>query len=183
MYNKLSNDYLNVILHVNKSKITGIGKYKNLKYKEAKYDESGILEVDKTYLLIKSIINDSSFELNSDRIIDHSIDVVNNFKKISFLNDMTLEEYINSELGFSKDEFYDYCYNCSLFDVKKILIIGAIAENEKIKISNAEIQSYLLNNDISLEDYKKDKKQRIYVKYKLLEEKVIRFLEKNNVKN
>ena len=60
---------------------------------------------------------------------------------MAYLYNMSLEQYYEKLLGITKQEFYEKCLNEGEKQIKKYLIIGAVAKKEDIVITNDEWES------------------------------------------
>lgn len=72
------------------------------------------------------------------------------------------------------DNFYKQCYNEAVFEIKKVLFVGAFAEYYNISVSSKEIKQYLKNVGVSTNNT--DKKEIGNVKYELLKNKVMDYI-------
>ena len=66
------------------------------------------------------------------------------------------------------DAFYDYCYSIGEFEIKKYLLVGAIANDLNYGVSSEEYEARLTQLGESNSD-------KSYVEYLVLKEKVINY--------
>ncbi len=98
--------------------------------------------------------------------------MVEQYEKMAYLYNMSLEQYYEKLLGITKQEFYEKCLNEGEKQIKKYLIIGAVAKKEDIVITNDEWESEKIDKKIEIQD----NNAVIYAKYQLLEKKVLNYL-------
>lgn len=96
------------------------------------------------------------------------------------MHNTTLKDYYENTLHFDKDEFYDKCFNEGLRTIKNVLVIGAIADEQEITVSDGDIEKYLTENNISLSLYEKNEEIKVTADFEILKNKVTKFLKENN---
>lgn len=174
--NDIVKNYLDVY-NINKTHINRITKYRNIHYSSS--NMSSLYEDNNN--LYRIIINNSEFSTDSKEIANYSVNVVNSFKEIAYLQDMNIDTYYTKTLHYNKHQFYEYCYNIGQYDIEFSLIVGAIANREKIDITSADITNYLKSNNLS-NDYYHNKKNKCIINYNILKRKVTKYLLKVNSK-
>lgn len=85
-------------------------------------------------------------EIEKEKVASYSTDIVDSYKEYAYLSDVSLEEYIADELHMTEDEFYQMCYEEGLEEVKSFLVIGAVAEEEDIQVTEKEFDDWCAEN-------------------------------------
>lgn len=104
--NDIVKNYLDVY-NINKTHINRITKYRYIHYSSS--NMSSLYEDNNN--LYRIIINNSEFSTDSKEIANYSVNVVNSFKEIAYLQDMNIDTYYTKTLHYNKHQFYEYCYN------------------------------------------------------------------------
>lgn len=81
-------------------------------------------------LIVKQLIEQSSFKLDPDIVAQYSLEVVNSYETEAYLHNMSLEDYCSKILEITYDDFFDFCYDEGEKLIKTYLVIGAVAFNE-----------------------------------------------------
>lgn len=177
--NKIITDYLK-IYKVNSANIMKMGAYNDIRYKSEVEGKKGNFGSYNTYDLFKKIIKNTQFQVDEQEIAEYSVQIVNDYKEIANIKEKDLYTYYTDELHYSKDEFYDKCYNQGLYEIQRILLIGKISDIEKIYVTHKDITDYLEKNNISEVSYNKSKRMKTEIDYFILEDKVIKYLKNSN---
>lgn len=106
------------------------------------------------------MITGSKFEIDMEEAAAYSMQYLSSYENLAVLYGMPLEEYYNTQLNMTEDEFYQQCYNEGEKQIKWYLIVGAIAYAENIDVKSDDI-NYEENGEASL-----------YLEYQYLENKV-----------
>lgn len=174
---------VNEIHYMFKPKLTDKFVQKNygLKSVEAfyEYKKEHIKEEKETDLInqkrediIEELIEKSSFNMDRNYILDYAEVVYHEYKDMATGYGSSIEEFIKDFFNENLDQFYERCCNEAEKEIKKFLIIGAIANKINVVISNKDIEMKYenLNSDtLSKSDF-------TMYKYQLLEEKVFDYL-------
>lgn len=123
-----------------------------------------------------NLIENSKFELKEKEVLNYAADLATSYEKLANDLGMSLENYYTTILKKSELEFFDMCYQEAIIEIKQYLLVGALATNLNIKISEDELKSayqeynynenYILNNPDSV----------CYLRYSLLENKVMQLV-------
>ena len=89
--------------------------------------------------ILNTVCECYDLEIDKEDVADYSVDIVNKYKEYAYIDGISLETYINNVLNMSQEEFYQMCYDEGLKELKSIIVIGAIAEEEKIYVTENEI--------------------------------------------
>lgn len=112
------------------------------------------------------LINESRFQLDQKVVAQYSLEVVKSYEDEAFLNNMTLDDYINTKLKMGKKEFYSMCYEEGTELIEYYLLVGAIAEKEGFTVTEEEMLDYdYYQSEIGKED-------KIYIGWQILENKI-----------
>ena len=125
---------------------------------------------------IKEIVDKTKYSIDKNQVVDYSKKIVENYEYIAYMYGLTLEEYYTEELGISKSEFFEKCYQEGVYDTEYFLVIGAIACKEKIEISSDEYRQYINDNGLS----NLSSKEQNRVIFLMIESKVNELFKKNN---
>lgn len=177
--NDIINEYLKYH-NITKANIVDLGEYTNLNYSNSTVDETGQFSVNDTYYLYNIIDKKSKFDYNKDEIAKYSIEIVKSFEEIAYLHNTTLEDYYNNTLHYNKEEFYKFCFDEGLHAIENVLVIGAIADEQRIIVGNNDISNYLTNKNIDLSLYKRSNEIKVNADFEILKNKVTKFLKENN---
>ncbi len=74
---------------------------------------------------LNKITKECKFSINKEEAVEYSKQIVEKHKNLAYISGLELEEYIKQTLNMSEDEFYDYCYDCGVSEIKQYLLIGA----------------------------------------------------------
>lgn len=84
-----------------------------------------------------------------------------------------IDEFTEELFGESKEQFLNNCYDESVDELENTLLYCAYIKDSKISASKDEINNYILDNDVQSELFESEEKLNNYVKYKVLEGKVL----------
>ena len=93
-----------------------------LRLKEIKRKEQKSIS-DEDFL--NKIAKECKFSINKEEAVEYSKQIVEQHKNLAYISGLELEEYITQTLNMTQDEFYDYCYDCGVNEIKQYLLIGA----------------------------------------------------------
>lgn len=124
--------------------------------------------------LLSDAIKASSFELDNDSVLVYAKKLYHDEENNAISYGTSLEEYVNSFYNIDLDTFYQQCYDNAKGYIKRILLIGAIAENINITVSKKELTNYFKAHNLTLENISKEEKE--LNKYEVLENKVIEYM-------
>lgn len=85
--------------------------------------------------LLLDISSECKFELDQDEVANYALAIVKKYEQLAELNDLSVEEYAK-ENGKNKEEFYQMCYQEAEDNIKKIIVIGALADQENMQVQN-----------------------------------------------
>lgn len=122
--------------------------------------------------VMNDLIRDSKFSIDKASVAKYSIEIVQSYANEASLSGLSLDNYIEQSLNMSEEEFYSMCYKEGASLIEKYLVIGAIAEQETLSVTEHEILSFMEdNNEASPSDETKS-----YISYQILENKVYNML-------
>ena len=121
--------------------------------------------------IITNLCQTSKFDLDKDAVLDYAVTIYNEYVEMALSYSSSMVDFAEDFFGETINEFYERCYSEAEREIKRILIVGAIAESNKIQITNEEVEQALKNAKID-----KTSLGREYLTiftYQLLEEKVL----------
>lgn len=124
------------------------------------------------------LMDTSDFYIDMNEVAEYSLNIVDNYESIAYMYGLDLQNYYEQILEENEDTFYQQCYEEGCFDVKKILLVGHIAEKEGIIITEADEKRFCEENNCDFENLKEDEILHVYVNYCILEQKVIQTIQK-----
>ncbi len=74
---------------------------------------------------LNKIAKECKFSINKEEAVEYSKQIVEQHKNLAYISGLELEEYIKQTLNMTQDEFYDYCYDCGVNEIKQYLLVGA----------------------------------------------------------
>ena len=74
---------------------------------------------------LNKIAKECKFSINKEEAVEYSKQIVEQHKNLAYISGLELEEYITQTLNMTQDEFYDYCYDCGVNEIKQYLLVGA----------------------------------------------------------
>lgn len=89
--------------------------------------------------ILDYLIANSKFELDEEEVANYAKEIVFMSKNEAIMNGYDdLDEYIENELNISKEQFFSQCTEKGKYEICTYLVIGAIAEREKLEIPKGE---------------------------------------------
>lgn len=131
---------------------------KNLGAKDAKqyysYARKKVLEEKKSELgnrfisdILQKIAEECKFHINREEVAEFATQAVELQEQLADVSGMSFEEYMEESAG-TKDSFYQKCYEEAEKEVRQALVIGAIAAQMKINLSDEEVKSLSDSNNV-----------------------------------
>ena len=120
--------------------------------------------------IFEKIIQQSVFKIDDDVVANNAVQYYYEYEKIAGVYDVPVEQVVNEQVKADGD-IYNLCYNQSLFEIERYLIIGRYAYEKNIVVSNKDIETYCKNKNISSEDLSEEALTNI--QYQLIEQKVL----------
>lgn len=74
---------------------------------------------------LNKIAKECKFSINKQEAVEYSKQIVEQHKNLAYISGLELEEYITQTLNMTEDEFYDYCYDSGVNEIRQYLLIGA----------------------------------------------------------
>lgn len=74
---------------------------------------------------LNKIAKECKFSINKQEAVEYSKQIVEQHKNLAYISGLELEKYITQTLNMTQDEFYDYCYDCGVNEIKQYLLVGA----------------------------------------------------------
>ncbi len=151
---------------INNTNFKNIDDYvENIK-ETLEYQNQKIIYNDFKSDVLKQFINKSDFSINSNIATNYAMDVIKEYENEALLYNMTLEAYYKINLDLSEREFYEKCYTEAVETIKGYLVIGALAKENNIVVTETEI----------IENYGEKilevKEEKIYAIYYILSDKI-----------
>lgn len=122
--------------------------------------------------IIQELIEKSSFNLDRNFILNYAEVIYYEYKDMAAGYGRSIEEFVRDFFNENMDQFYERCCNEAEKEIKRFLVIGAIANEINAVVSNKDIEKKYENLDV---DTLSDSDITMY-KYQLLEEKVLDYL-------
>ena len=88
-----------------------------------KYENRNSADID----FLNAIADKCKFYIDKDEAVAYGKKIVDYHKDMAYINGLELSEYIKQILNMTEDEFYDYCYNEGVKEIKQYLLVGASA--------------------------------------------------------
>jgi len=89
--------------------------------------------------VLQDIIDKCTFDLDNKQVTDYSMTILNSYVDEAYLYDKDLKTYYTENLHMSETEFFDNCYKKGEEYIKKMLVVGAIAEYKNYSIDNTKL--------------------------------------------
>lgn len=122
--------------------------------------------------MISNMIDTSQFKLNENIVLDNAISFYYEYSNLANIYGQDTESYIKNILGYEGD-IYQLCYERSAEEIKRFLVIGMVAEEQKIVITDQDINNFFLENNLANNISEDDLG---YIRYQILEDKVISYI-------
>lgn len=122
-------------------------EYYNLAEEKLLNEERAIVRQQAENELLEDLIVNSKIQFSEEEIATYAKQIVEKYNQLAYISQMNLQEYYTQKLKLNEQEFYEKCYNEAKSEVSKDVIIGVIAEQENIVVSEQEIQDYLQQED------------------------------------
>ncbi|MGN0383902.1 MAG: hypothetical protein ACI4DS_06500 [Eubacterium sp.] len=116
---------------------------------------------------ISNIINESIFDINDDDIVSYSKDMIKEYQGT--------ESIVTEDFEINNISFFEMVSDDAQYDIKKCLIIGAMAEKNNITLSDDIIQKAFQEYGYE-ETEEADYDSRAYIYYNILENVVVQKL-------
>lgn len=89
--------------------------------------------------ILDKVISECEFDLDTEQIAQYALRNVMLQEQLANVEDMSLEDYINENYD-NKDDFYQDFFSRAEMEIKKNLLIGAMAEQMKLEISQKGLE-------------------------------------------
>lgn len=105
--------------------------------------------------VLQEFIDKCKFDLDKQQVTNYSLTIVNSYVDEAYLFNKDLETYYTENLNMSEKEFFDHCYQKGEEYIKRMLVVGAIAESANYSINETEMlaSSSLKNKHLNDEAY------------------------------
>ena len=81
--------------------------------------------------ILDRLVERAAFDLDQEEVANYSLEkIVEEHEDMAFCEGLPLEEYCEQELQMSLEDFFDMCYQEGEQDVKRYLVMGALAGRE-----------------------------------------------------
>lgn len=155
-----------------------VAEYEQYVKKELLLGKKTELEYRTIETVIDEMIEKSKFKFNDDIVVENSIQYYYQYSQMANLYNTDVDEFVVNNLD-DYDDVYERCYKESLREIQRYLVIGKYAQMVRIEVLEKELDEYCFDNDIKTE--KLTDEDKIYIRYKILEEKVVKHIRKNYV--
>lgn len=147
--------------------------YESLKNKYIQ-QEKAFATLNAKEKLLTDAINASGFELDRDSVLSYAKKLYYDEESNASGYGTDIEEYVKSFYNIDLDVFYQQCYDNAENYIKRILLIGALAEEKNISVNKQDLTDYLKAYNLSIQTI--SKKEKHLYKYEILETKVINYI-------
>lgn len=89
--------------------------------------------------VLEEFIDNCEFTIDKQQVADYSVSIVNSYVNEAYLFNKDLKTYYTENLHMSEKQFYDSCYKQGEDYIKKMLVVGALAEYGKCSIEETEV--------------------------------------------
>lgn len=124
---------------------------------------------------VNDMISSSVFSINSEDVVKYGAYIAKTYEDVAVSVGLSLEDYYSQQM-FSKDAFFNRCYLEAEYEIKRFLIVGALAEIHSISITNEEIETEFQKYGYDDSYIADNPDKAIFIKYNLLETKTIQTL-------
>lgn len=128
--------------------------------------------------LLEEIIDNSEFLLNVNEVAQFSLQYVMAEEQFATVYGMDLEEYMESILEENREEFFEHCYECGEYELKKYMLIGAIFTDLGYSIEMDDVEKMCEQLGYEYSYVKEKEYEYALVEYKIMEEMVLDYLSK-----
>ena len=111
------------------------------------------------------------------QVTDYSMTIVNSYVNEAYIFNKDLKTYYTENLHMSEKQFFDYCYKKGEEYIKKMLVVGTVAEYKNYSIDNTE-----LLGSSNLKNLPNDDEAFTYIEYNYLTKAVTAPYIKNDEK-
>lgn len=106
---------------------------------------------------LNTLVNECKFQINKNEIAVYSQKIVQKHNDLAYISDMTLDEYIEQRLKMTEEEFYDFCYDEGVKEIKRYLFVGAYSSKMNLDNQNfaefCSMNGYDYNDDTNTAEY------------------------------
>ncbi|MBO4653626.1 MAG: hypothetical protein J5649_09965 [Lachnospiraceae bacterium] len=110
-----------------------------------------------------------TFDLSEEDIKDYALQIAGEYERTAANLNIELEEFYSGVLNLDEDSFFLQCIQSAEYEIKKALIVGLIAEQYGISVTEDDFVEFCSGKGIDA----KDSASRASVRYECLEEKVL----------
>lgn len=122
---------------------------------------------------LNALVNQCKFQINKNEIAVYSQKIVQEHKDLAYISAMTFDEYIVQKFKMTEEEFYDFCYDEGVEEIKRYLFVGAYTS--KTSLDNQNFAEFCSMNGYDCND------DTIVAKYAFFEEKCVNELSQTNL--
>ena len=124
--------------------------------------------------LMNQVMQCYKYDLDGDVVLKYALSKYNDYEVMAKGYGTTMEEFVLDFLGESLENFYESCYETAENEIKEMLVIGAIAFEHSLNLSE----------EITIEDEGEDKsisgdmdaKDIVFQEYQKIKAKVIEYI-------
>ena len=146
-------------------------EYKHVMTERLKEQNKIALIMESREEVLEQLLENSKFIMDEEQVAEYALCIVRGYETEAYISNMSLEEYAESVLEVTYDEFFEMCYEEGEQLIETYLIIGAIANAEKINT--------IMERRISITNINSWKTK--YIRYLLRQRKVFNTRRKANV--
>ena len=101
---------------------------------------------------IKYAVDCCEFNISDEDLKSYSLQVVKEHRQTAESLNMNLEDYYTDILSLEQDDFFIMCTESAEMEIKKCLIIGALAQYNNIEISENDFYIFCEKNNVDMSD-------------------------------
>lgn len=127
--------------------------------------------IKQKYEFFNQTIKNCNFMIDDNELTSFSLKTVLSHEEQAALFGLTLEEYYTNILGITENEFFKKITIDSEYEIKKMLVVGALAQHYNIIVNDEIFEEFCRSNKLNL----KNDKNMTEAYYCCLEEQVISY--------
>lgn len=74
---------------------------------------------------LDALADKCKFYIDKDEVANYSLKIVEQYKDKAYINGFEIDDYIEKVINMTEDEFYDFCYDLGVNEIKRYLFVGA----------------------------------------------------------
>lgn len=139
-----------------------------IKLNEYEYEE----KIQSNHLFFEEIIKNCEFEIAEEDLQNYTMKIVEEYDQVAQSFNLTIEEYFEDVLELTEEEFFLSCTDDAEYEIKRCLIVGALAEYFDLDIMrDNSLSKFCLEKGITLNE---NEKEDVIIKYYCLENELLK---------